>query len=189
MYWRGDKWKNLWQKEAKEKFREFIEDYLINFPKGCFGLIEGKEILGAMFFTKISKFKTIPYLHRVSEYLEVNGRIAYVSLFVIKDAKNKDEIGRKLYEYAEEVAVRLACKTIEVVIYSSPLEEQIIKENNYRRLKDKFDWEIYSGMKVPSRIFYYNLKNYFDDQDIEIYTQKRIKEFEKEDRNLPREQD
>jgi hypothetical protein len=76
MYWQGERWKNLWEKEAREKFRIFIKDYLINFPRGCLGLIE---------------------------------------------------------------------------------EEKLLKENNFKKLENEFNWEIYPRIKVPCRIYYSHL--------------------------------
>lgn len=159
MYWQSEKWKDLWEKEAKEKFRVFIKDYLVNFPEGCFGLVENERISGAMFLTKISKLKTIPYLHKFSEYFEIEGSIAYVSSFVVKEGKRSERevIALELYDYATKVAVDIHCKTIEVVIYSSPIEEAALKGNNYEKLEGQFDWEIYPEKKVASSIYYNNL--------------------------------
>lgn len=153
MYWDGDKWKGLWQREAKGRFREFIKDYLTNSPQGCFGLSEDGELIGAMFLIKISKMKPIPYLHRFSKYFKPDGEIAYVSFFVVKKGQKQKEITRKLYEKAGEMASELGCTTIAVVIYSSPLEEKIIIEKNYQKLAQKFNWKIYPSMKVPCRIY------------------------------------
>jgi len=159
MYWQGAKWRNLWEREAKEKFRGFIEDYLTNFPKGCFGLIDDRgELLGAMILIKISGFKPIPYLHKFSDYLEENGEIAYVSFFVVKKASNEEEVANKLYDHAEEVALtKIGCKNMAVVIYSSPLEERVLKGHNYERLGEQFEWEIYPSIKVPVWIYHYDL--------------------------------
>ena len=155
MYWQSPKWKDLWQKEAKAKFRAFIKDYLTNLPQGCFGLIENKELLGAMFLTKTSKLKPIPYLHKVSRYFEKEGEIAYVSFFVVKKGKREFEIAQKLYDQAEKVAFfKLKCKTIAVVIYSSPLELKTLQAHNYKKLEKQFKWEIYPGKKVPCNIYY-----------------------------------
>jgi len=49
MYWQSKKWKDLWQEEAKDKFKSFIVDYLDNFPKGCLGLADKDgQLLGAI---------------------------------------------------------------------------------------------------------------------------------------------
>lgn len=159
MYWQGEKWKDLWEKEAKEKFRVFIKDYLVNFPEGCFGVIENEQILGAMFLTKVSKLKTIPYLHKFSDYFEKEGKIAYVSFFVVKEEKRnkKETIALELYDYADKVSTNIRCRTIEVVIYSSPIEEVALNGNNYERLEEQFEWEIYPGKKVSSSIYFSNL--------------------------------
>ena len=158
MYFREGKWKELWDKEAKGKFKVFIKDYLTNFPQGCFGLENKGELIGAMFLMKIAELKPIPYLHKVTECLKPKGQIAYVSVFVVKKGKNETEIAEKLYQQAEIVALKVGCKTIEVVINISPLEEQILKENNYKRMVERFTWEIYPGMKVPCWIYYQNLQ-------------------------------
>jgi hypothetical protein len=158
MYWQGKKWSRLWKVEAEEKFRNFIKDYLTSFPQGCFGLSEDGKILGAMFLIKISELKPITYLHKFSEYAKPNGRIAYVSFFVVKKGKKQKEIARKLYKYAENVAKRLNCASMAVVIYSSPLEEEVLKENKYKKLEKKFEWEIYPGMKVPCWIYFRDLE-------------------------------
>jgi hypothetical protein len=159
MYWQGEEWKKLWEKEAKEKFRAFINDYLTNFPEGCFGLVgDSGELLGAIFLIKTSRCEPIPYLHEVAEYLKENGEIAYVSLFVIRKGDKEEEIAQELYDEAEKVALtKLGCKKIVVVIYSSPLEERVLKGNNYERLEGQFEWEIYPGKKVPCWIYCYEL--------------------------------
>ncbi len=159
MYWQGEDWKSLWKKEAEEKFRVFIIDYLANFSKGCFGLVNGDgKLLGAIFLTRTSKLEPIPYLHKVDEYLEEGGKIAYVSLFIIRKGDKEEEIAQELYDEAEKVALTsLDCKKMSVVIYSSPLEERILKGNNYERLEKQFEWEIYPGKKVPCWIYYYEL--------------------------------
>lgn len=156
MYWQGEDWKNLWEREAEGKFRVFITDYLTNFSKGCFGLVDDGELLGAIFLTKTSKCEPIPYLHKVDEYLEKDGEVAYVSLFVIRKGDKEEEIAQELYDEAEKVALtKLGCKKMAVVIYSSPLEERVLKGNNYERLEKQFKWEIYPGKKVPCWIYYY----------------------------------
>lgn len=159
MYWQDGKWHDLWQKEAKEQFKSFIEDYLTNFPKGCFGLVDdGGQLLGAMFLIKVSRLEPLPYFHKMSDYLEEDGEIAYVSCFVVKKGKEEEEIAQKLYDEAERVALlKLGCKTIAVVIYSSPLEEKILVAHNYEKLDKQFEWEIYPGHKVPCQIYYYDL--------------------------------
>ena len=158
MYWRGEKWKKLWEKEAKEKFRSFIKDYLTNFPQGCFGLVEKGELVGAMFLTKTLELKPIPYLHEFSDYFEEDGKIAYVSLFCAKRGKYQEEIAQNLYDEAEKVAfLKLKCKTIAVVIYSSPIELRALQSHNYEKLDRQFEWEIYPGKIVPCWIYYYDL--------------------------------
>jgi len=158
MYWQGEKWRRLWQEEAKGKFRVFIQDYLTSFPQGCFGLVDNnEELLGSMFLIKLFELKPIPYLQKVSDYLEKDGRIAYVSLFVVKKGDNEEKIGQKLYDEAKEISLlKLKCKTMAVVIYSSPLEERILKVNNYEKLNERYEWEIYPGKKVFCWIYRYN---------------------------------
>jgi len=158
MYWQGEQWRKLWQEEAKGKFRVFIQDYLTNFPRGCFGLVDKNgELLGAMFLIKLSGIKSIPYLHKVSDYLEKDGGTAYVSFFVVKKGDEEEKIGQKLYDEAEKIALlKLKCKTMAVVIYSSPLEEQILKGNNYEKLDEQFEWEIYPDKKVSCWIYRYD---------------------------------
>lgn len=159
MYWQDEQWRVLWAKEAKEKFRVFIKDYLTSYPKGCFGLVdEVGKLLGAMFLIKSSEVEPIPYLHEVSEHLVEGGKVAYVSFFVVGERDKRGEIAQKLYDEAEEVAfLKLRCETIAVVIYSSPLEERILKGNDYEKLNERFEWEIYPGKKVPCWIYYRNL--------------------------------
>ncbi len=158
VYWQGENWKKLWEKEAKEKFRVFITDYLTNFPEGCFGLVDDDELLGSIFLIKISKCEPIPYLHKVDEFLKKDGEIAYVSLFVIKKGDEEEEIAQELYDEAEKVALtKLDCKKMVVVIYSSPLEERILKGNNYEKIEKQFEWEIYPGKKVSCWIYYHEL--------------------------------
>jgi len=159
LYWQDKDWNDLWRREAKEKFRSFIEDYLTNFPQGCFGLVdETEQLVGAMFLIKISKSEPIPYLHRVADYLDKTGQIAYASFFVVKRNDQEKEIAQKLYDEAEEIALlKLGCKAVVVVIYSSPLEEEILKRNNYEKLDKQFEWEIYPGKKVPCFLYHYEL--------------------------------
>lgn len=159
LYWQSKDWGDLWQREAKEKFRNFIKDYLTNFPEGCFGLADKKEqLVGAMFLIKVSKLEPIPYLQKVSDYLNKTSQTAYVSFFVVKRGDKEKEIAQKLYDEAEETALlKLGCKTIAVVIYSSPLEEEVLKGNNYEKLNEQFEWEIYPGKKVPCFLYHYEL--------------------------------
>lgn len=159
MYWQSGSWQRLWKKEAKEKFKVFNSDYISNYPQGCLGLADDSgQLLGAIFLIKTSKPEPIPYLHKVSECLEEDGKIAYVSLFVVKKGKKEGEIAQKLYNEAEEVALlKLRCKTMAVVIYLSPLEEKILKGNNYEKINKQFEWEIYPGKKVPCWIYSYEL--------------------------------
>ena len=78
-------------------------------------------------------------------------------MFVVKRGTNEREIAQRLYNEAEEIALfKLGCKTMAVVIYFSPLEEQILKGNNYERLNKQFEWEIYPGKKVTC--FLYSLE-------------------------------
>lgn len=159
MYWQQGEWKDLWEKEAKEKFKVFIEDYLANNPLGCFGVVnDNNQLAGAMFLTKASELKPIPYLHTFSDYFEEDGEIAYVSFFVVERGREELEIAQEIYDQAEEVALfKLKCKTIGVVIYSSPIELKILQSHNYEKLDEQFEWEIYPGMKKPCWIYYYNL--------------------------------
>lgn len=159
MYWRGGKWSDLWQEEAKEKFKSFIEDYLTNFPDGCFGLVDDNEqLLGAMFLIKVSRLGPLPYFHKVSDCLQKDGEIAYVSCFVVRKGKGEEEIAQELYDEAEKIALfKLSCKTIAAVIYSSPLEERVLVAHNYEKLDEQFEWEIYPDNKVSCWIYYYEL--------------------------------
>ena len=155
MYWENDKWGDLWKQEAKEKFRNFITEYLNNFPKGCFGLVDERDnLLGAFFILKTSQITPIPYLHTPSNYYSEKGNVAYVSFFVVRRGQNEDEIAQKLYDNAEEVALlKLRCKHIAVLIYSSPLEENILIGNNYEKQPQQYEWEIYPGKRVKSWIY------------------------------------
>jgi len=159
MYWQSDKWSKLWQNEAKDKFKFFINDYLTKFPQGCFGLVDEKEnLLGAMFLLKTSKSIPIPYLHNPFDYYDNDGEIGYVSFFVVRKGKDQLDIAQKLYDEAEKVALlKLKCKNIVVTIYSSPLEEKILIGNNYEKQNQQYDWEIYPEKKVTSSIYCYNL--------------------------------
>lgn len=159
LYWQSKDWGSLWQKEAKEKFRSFIQDYLTSFPEGCFGLgDETGQLVGAMFLIKVSKSEPIPYLHKVSDYLDKTGQTAYVSFFVVMRGDREKEIAQQLYDEAEEVALlKLNCRAIVVVIYSSPLEEEVLKGNNYEKLNGQFEWEIYPGKKVQCFLYHYEL--------------------------------
>lgn len=159
LYWQSKDWSDLWQREAKERFRGFIENYLTDFPEGCFGLVdEMGQFMGAMFLIKVSKLEPIPYLHKMSDYLDKKGQTAYVSFFVVKRGHKEKEIAQKLYAEAEEIALlKLGCKAMAVVIYSSPLEEEILKGNNYEKLNKQFEWEIYPGKKVPCFLYHYEL--------------------------------
>lgn len=159
MYWQKGTWKNLWEKEAKGKFRFFINDYLTNFPEGCFGLIDDNaQLLGAIFLIRTSKLEPIPYFHKLDRYLKKEGKIAYVSFFVVEKGEREEEIAQKLYDEAEKTALlKLGCKAMSVVIYSSPLEEKILKGNNYEKLDRQFEWEIYPRKKVPCWIYHYEL--------------------------------
>jgi len=157
MYWYSGRWKELWGKGAKQEFDNLIADYLTNFPGSCFGLAERNELVGSMFLLKVSKLKPIPCIHKVPDYLDEKGDIAYVSLFVVKRGNNEVEIAEKLYEKAEEVALSIGCKKIAVVIFNSPLEEEVLKGNNYERSIEEYQWEIYPGLMVPCHIYTYSL--------------------------------
>ncbi len=78
---------------------------------------------------------------------------------MVKEGKRseRETIALELYDYVTELAVNIHCKTIEVVIYSSPIEEAALKGNNYERLEGQFEWEIYPEKKVTSSIYYNNL--------------------------------
>lgn len=155
MYWRNDKWMDLWNKEAKGKFRCFIQDYLTNFPQGCFGFVDDNgNLLGAMFLLKTSKSMPIPYLHNPFDYYDNNGDNAYVSFFVVRKGKDQLDIAQKLYDETENVTLlKLRCKSVIVTIYSSPLEEKILMGNNYEKQNKQYEWEIYPGKKVISSIY------------------------------------
>ena len=157
MYWYSGRWKELWEKKAKNKFNDLIADYLQNFSQGCFGLTEKENLIGAMFLLKVSKLVPIPYVNKVSDYLDKDGNIAYVSFFVVKKGGQEKEIAQNLYEHAKEVTLFIGCKKIAVTINVSPLEEEILKENNYKKLNRQFQWEIYPGIIVPSHIYHCSL--------------------------------
>ncbi|MEK7528116.1 MAG: GNAT family N-acetyltransferase [Patescibacteria group bacterium] len=157
MYWNNGKWKELWEKEAKDKFGDLISDYLQSYPQGCFGLVEKDELMGSIFLLKLSELKPIPYVNKVHDYLDENGDIAYVSFFVVKKGDRDEEIAQKLYDNAEEVALSIGCKKITVVINNSPLEEEILKGNKYERSNEEYQWEIYPGMVVPCYIYTHSL--------------------------------
>jgi hypothetical protein len=159
MYWNSGKWKDLWDKEARGKFDSLINDYLTNYPKGCFGLLENDELVGSIFLLKVKEIKPIPYVNRVPDFLDENGDIAYVSFFVVRKGTGDKEIAKKLYLKAKDVAQVIGCKKIAVVINNSPLEENILKENNYQKLPEQFMWEIYPGMTVPCYIYCLSLSN------------------------------
>jgi len=153
MYWASGKWKLLWDKEAKQKFNRLITDYLTNYPQGCFGLVEQKELIGSIFLLKVLELKPIPYINMVYDYLDLQGNIAYVSFFVVKKGNKDEKIAWELYRYAKKVALSIGCKKIAVVINDSPLEEKILKDNAYKKSKEKYQWEIYPGMMVPCHIY------------------------------------
>lgn len=157
MYWSEGRWKELWDKEARQKFDDLITDYLTNFPEGCFGLVENDELIGSIFLIKLSKNQPIPYVNKVSDYLDNTGNIAYVSFFVVKKGVMDQVIAQKLYDLAEEVALSINCKKISVVINNSPLEEEILKGNNYERSVEEYQWEIYPEIMVPCHIYTYQL--------------------------------
>lgn len=157
MYWQSQDWRDLWEKEARERFRVFIKDYLTYYPEGCFGLTDNSgQVIGAMFLLKTLKAKPIPYLHKPSDYFEKEGEVAYVSFFVVENNKDEETIVQKLYGQAEKVALlKLSCKTIAVVIYSSPLEEKVLISNNYERFNQQFEWEVYPGHKKLCYVYHY----------------------------------
>ena len=157
MYWTSDTWKTLWDKEAKKKFDDLIIDYLTHFPQGCFGLVENDELIGSIFLLKVSELKPIPYVSNVHEYLNEKGNIAYVSFFVVKKGDKDETIARELYKSAEDVAQSIGCNKIAVVINESPLEEEILKNTQYERSIDEYQWEIYPGMMVPCHIYSLNI--------------------------------
>ena len=153
MYWTSGKWKTLWDKEAKQKFDTLITDYLTNYPQGCFGLIENRKLIGAIFLLKVLELKPIPYVNKVHDHLNTRGNIAYVSFFVVKKGNRDEEIARELYRCTEKVAISLGCNKTAVVINESPLEEGVLKTNGYNRSKEEYQWEIYPSMMVPCHIY------------------------------------
>lgn len=157
MYWNEGKWKELWSKEAKQKFDDLITDYLTNFLQGCFGLVENGKLIGSIFLIKLLELKPIPYINKVSNYLSESGDIAYVSFFVVKKGDRDKEIAKKLYESAKKMATLIGCKKIAVVINNSPVEEEVLKESNYKKSTREYPWEIYPGMVVPCCIYSYSL--------------------------------
>ena len=153
MYWSEGKWKELWDKETKQRFDDLITDYLTNFPQGCFGLTENNELIGSIFLLKVKDLKPIPYVNKVQDYLNKDGDIAYVSFFVTKKGDKDREIAQELYDRVEDVAMEIGCTKVAVVINNSPLEEEILKGNNYEQSAEEFQWEIYPGMMVPCHIY------------------------------------
>ena len=154
MYWDTAEWKKIWEKEAKMKFSDLITDYLTNFPQGCFGLTENGELVGSIFLIKLSELRPIPYVNKISDYLNKSGDTAYVSFFVVKKGNNSEEIARELYDKSEVVAHEIGCNKIAVVINNSPLEEKVLIDNDFEKSKEEYQWEIYPGMeKVPCHIY------------------------------------
>jgi hypothetical protein len=119
--------------------------------------VEKGELIGSIFLIKLSEIKPIPYVNRVSDHLSKSGDISYVSFFVVKKGNRDRKIAENLYKSAEKVALSIGCKKIAVVINNSPLEEEILKGNNYERSVEEFQWEIYPGMMVPCHIYSYSL--------------------------------
>jgi len=157
MYWSEGKWKELWEKEAKQKFSDLITDYLVNFPQGCFGLVENGKLIGSIFLIKLSELKPIPYVNKIHDHLVDDGDVAYVSFFVVKKGDRDREIAHKLYDNAKKMALSIGCKKVAVVINNSPLEEEILKGNNYERSAAEFQWEIYPGIMVPCHVYSYSV--------------------------------
>lgn len=153
MYWDSGRWRELWKNGAKDKFQKLISDYLQNYLRGCLGLTEKDKLDGAIFLLKVAEVKPIPYVNKVHDYLDENGEIAYVSFFAVKKDDREKEITRQLYDKAEKVALSIGCNKIKVVINNSPQEEVILKENNYERSEEEYQWEIYPGIMVPCHIY------------------------------------
>ncbi len=124
-----------------------------NFPLECFDLIDNDELIGSIFLLKVSDLKPIPYVNNVHDYLDKQGNIAYVSFFVVKKGEKDEIIARELYKCAKKIALSIGCKKLAVVINKSPLEEKILKGNQYKRSTEKYQWEIYPGMMVPCHIY------------------------------------
>lgn len=151
MYWMKGKWHKLWEKEASQKFKELISEYISEFPSGCFGLFNGEHLLGALIFTKIFEVEPIPYIHKLDDYFCENGKIAYVEIFVVRE--NDEGVASKIYKEAEKIAKQIGCNKIAVVIYSSPVEENVLKKLGYRIEKNDEKWEIYPNQLVNCRIY------------------------------------
>lgn len=153
MYWSSPKWKSYWHKKAQHLFADLIADYLTNFPRGCFGLQDGKKLLGALFLLKIDEIRTIPYIHEVDKNISRTGEVAYVSFFVVRKGKDQDKTSDLLYKYAEQKAKEIGCSEIAVVIYSSPIELESLKKENYKKSESNFKWEILPGKMVDAKIY------------------------------------
>lgn len=158
MYWLREEWHDFWKKGVEQKFKELIGKYLSEFPSGCFGLFdESGKLLGALIFAKISEVKPIPYLHKFADYFEKNGDIAYVEIFAVRKGEDENEIARNIYQEAERVAKEIGCNKIAVVIYSSPVEESVLKNLDYSIEKNNLKWEICPGKFVDCKIYTHQL--------------------------------
>ncbi|PIU68568.1 hypothetical protein COS81_03500 [candidate division WWE3 bacterium CG06_land_8_20_14_3_00_42_16] len=154
MYWKDGRWEKIWQEGAQEKFRQFLADYLENFPEGCFGFKDpGGKILGALFLPRVSKMITIPYLHRFSDIFESRGKIGYVSFFVVKEGPDQDLVTPKLYARAEQVAAKLGCEKIMTVVYRSLVEKEVIQKRSYLKSEKLESWEIHPQVFVDSWVY------------------------------------
>ncbi len=154
MYWQGKEWQKLWQKEARNKFKELIKDYLINYPNGCWGLFNTTgELLAAVIFTRLNKVKAIPYFHRFSNYFETAGKIIYVQVFAVKNSESEENLAEKIYEQLERVAKHIGGQKVAVLIYSSFLEEKILNKLGYKIEYNNLQWEIYPDKFVNCKIY------------------------------------
>ena len=154
MYWQKKGWQELWKNRGEKLFRNMIKEYLVNFPRGCFGVFDEKEGLsGVMIISKISEVKTIPYIHSFKDYFEESGNIAYVQIFAIKNCKKEVKIAKDLYRGVEKMAKTNECNKIVVVIYSSLVEEAVLKQFGYKIERDDLRWEIFPDKYVDCRIY------------------------------------
>ncbi len=152
MYWNSPKWKVLWKKEAESLFRKMWESYVRIFPEGFIVLEDNEKIIGSMLLTKINSVKTIPYVHNCKDFFDENGKIAYVQCFVLEDLNDK-ESAKKLYLKSIENSKKIRCSKLIVIIYSSPLEETVIKELGFTIEKTEQSWEIYPNTFVKCKIY------------------------------------
>lgn len=157
MYWLSEKWKKRWHDIGKDQFKNQITEYILNYPEGCFGVEKDGELVGSLIFTKQNNLSTIPYSHSFKDYFRKDGGVAYVTFFVVKKGKDESQIANVLYEHLEFLKDSQSIKIISVVIYSSPIELNILKRRNFRSTGKVYDWEVFPGINVESQIYFKDL--------------------------------